>query len=101
MIGPIDDRYLPPNYGHHGSSEAALDYEIRAYPKGYIERSISGRLPSMQPSKLTQDEWMDAYGIDDRVLVVDGNFWRGMKVALGFTIVMSSILGLIGWRLFS
>jgi len=85
MIGPVDDRYLPPHYGHHGSSEAALDYEIRAYPKGYIERSISGPLPRLQASNLTQDEWMAAYGIDDRGLVVGPGFWKGILWASAFT----------------
>lgn len=86
MIGPVDDRYLPPNYGHHGSSEAAKDYEIRAYPPGYIERSLIGSLPRLQASNLTQDEYLRAYGIDDRALVVDAKFWRGVCIASGLTL---------------
>lgn len=48
-----------------------------------------------------QEEHLRAYGIDDQVLVVDDNFWRGLKVALGFTIVMASLLAVVGYRLFS
>lgn len=48
-----------------------------------------------------QSEVLDAWGIRDQAFVVDGNFWRGIKVAAGFTVVMSSLLALIGYRLFS
>ena len=44
--------------------------------------------------RLSQDELLAAYGIDDRLMpVVDAKFWHGVKVALALT----ACIALMGW----
>lgn len=46
------------------------------------------------PPSLSQDEYLKAYGIDDRLVpVVDAKFWHGVKVAL----VLTACIALMGW----
>lgn len=107
MIRPFDEDCSELSRGEFASQRCSWDYRDTVTPAPYgtvaqrlaAETNIAPR--QGQASNLTQEEYLRAYGIDDRVLVVDGDFWRGMKIALGFTVVMSSILGVIGYRLFS